>query len=203
MAKSYKTSVFNFARHREIDHYGLITATTGVVSPAEGEALEKLRQSCARDGAGRAGNRHPPTQWFMPCHSSRPGRGCRIRLKPMSGRWPPKPPPPIPAGVTHTIDALIARNAAIHDQECFNLNPAANVMNPRAEAALARGLGSRPSLGYPTAKYEMGLEAAERIEDHHGQPGGRDFRRSLRRDPGQFRCHGQSIRLHGADRAGR
>ena len=45
MAKSYKTSVFNFARHREIDHYGLITATTGVVSPAEGEALEKkLRQ---------------------------------------------------------------------------------------------------------------------------------------------------------------
>ena len=69
-----------------------------------------------------------------------------------------------PAEVTHTIDALIARNAAIHDRECFNLNPAANVMNPRAEAALAQGLGSRPSLGYPTAKYEMGLEAAERIE---------------------------------------
>ena len=69
-----------------------------------------------------------------------------------------------PAEVTRTIDALIARNAAIHDRECFNLNPAANVMNPRAEAALAQGLGSRPSLGYPTAKYEMGLEAAERIE---------------------------------------
>ncbi|MEC8793744.1 MAG: DegT/DnrJ/EryC1/StrS family aminotransferase, partial [Pseudomonadota bacterium] len=69
-----------------------------------------------------------------------------------------------PAEVAHIIDALIARNAAIHDRECFNLNPAANVMNPRAEAALAQGLGSRPSLGYPTAKYEMGLEAAERIE---------------------------------------
>ncbi|MEC8054494.1 MAG: serine hydroxymethyltransferase, partial [Pseudomonadota bacterium] len=50
-----------------------------------------------------------------------------------------------PAEVAHIIDALIARNAAIHDRECFNLNPAANVMNPRAEAALAQGLGSRPS----------------------------------------------------------
>ena len=37
-------------------------------------------------------------------------------------------------------------------------------MNPRAEAVLARGLGSRPSLGYPGDKYEMGLEAVEEIE---------------------------------------
>jgi glycine hydroxymethyltransferase len=37
-------------------------------------------------------------------------------------------------------------------------------MNPRAEAALAAGLGSRPSLGYPGDKYEMGLEAIEQIE---------------------------------------
>jgi glycine hydroxymethyltransferase len=37
-------------------------------------------------------------------------------------------------------------------------------MNPKAEAALAGGLGSRPSLGYPGDKYEMGLEAIERIE---------------------------------------
>ncbi|MCA9715699.1 MAG: serine/threonine protein kinase, partial [Myxococcales bacterium] len=34
----------------------------------------------------------------------------------------------------------------------------------RAEAALARGLGSRPSLGYPGDKYEMGLAAIEEIE---------------------------------------
>ncbi|MDZ4133985.1 MAG: aminotransferase class I/II-fold pyridoxal phosphate-dependent enzyme, partial [Paracoccaceae bacterium] len=45
-----------------------------------------------------------------------------------------------------------------------NLNPATNVMNPLAEAALSRGLGSRPSLGYPGDKYEMGLEAIEEIE---------------------------------------
>lgn len=62
------------------------------------------------------------------------------------------------------IEALILRNTAIHDVEAFNLNPAANVMNPRAEAALARGLGPRPSLGYPGDKYEMGLQAIEEIE---------------------------------------
>ncbi len=62
------------------------------------------------------------------------------------------------------IDQLIDRNQEIHDADCFNLNPATNVMNPRAEAALARGLGSRPSLGYPGDKYEMGLEAIEEIE---------------------------------------
>jgi glycine hydroxymethyltransferase len=62
------------------------------------------------------------------------------------------------------IERLIVANAKIHDIDCINLNPATNVMNPRAEAALARGLGSRPSLGYPGNKYEMGLEAIERIE---------------------------------------
>jgi glycine hydroxymethyltransferase len=62
------------------------------------------------------------------------------------------------------IESLIARNRAIHEQECVNLNPATNVMNPRAEAALAAGLGSRPSLGHAGGKYEMGLEAIEEIE---------------------------------------
>lgn len=66
--------------------------------------------------------------------------------------------------VADRIEALIAQNAQIHDRDCFNLNPATNVMNPAAEAALARGLGSRPSLGYPGDKYEMGLEAIEEIE---------------------------------------
>ncbi|CUK09976.1 Fluorothreonine transaldolase [Ruegeria denitrificans] len=68
-------------------------------------------------------------------------------------------------------DALLARiahlaeeNRRIHEDECFNLNPATNVMNPRAEALLSSGIGSRPSLGYPGDKYEMGLEAIEEIE---------------------------------------
>jgi glycine hydroxymethyltransferase len=59
---------------------------------------------------------------------------------------------------------LVSQSRLIHDSECVNLNPAGNAMNPRAEALLAQGLGSRPSLGYPGAKQEMGLEAIERIE---------------------------------------
>jgi glycine hydroxymethyltransferase len=62
------------------------------------------------------------------------------------------------------IDALAEQNRQIHERDCFNLNPAANVMNPRAEALLSSHLGSRPSLGYPGDKYEMGLEAIEEIE---------------------------------------
>lgn len=62
------------------------------------------------------------------------------------------------------INRLAERNRAIHEKECFNLNPATNVMNPKAEALLSSGMGSRPSLGYPGDKYEMGLEAIEEIE---------------------------------------
>jgi len=62
------------------------------------------------------------------------------------------------------IHALMAENRKIHESDCINLNPATNIMNPKAEAALAAGLGSRPSLGYPGDKYEMGLEAIEKIE---------------------------------------
>jgi len=66
--------------------------------------------------------------------------------------------------ITGRIDALIAQNKQIHERDCFNLNPATNVMTPRAEAALASGMGTRPSLGYPGDKYEMGLEAIEEVE---------------------------------------
>lgn len=62
------------------------------------------------------------------------------------------------------LEDLAKSNRFIHEEECFNLNPATNVMNPRAEAFLASGIGSRPSLGYPGDKYEMGLEAIEEIE---------------------------------------
>jgi glycine hydroxymethyltransferase len=60
--------------------------------------------------------------------------------------------------------AHVAENRAIHERDCVNLNPATNVMNPKAEALLAAGIGSRPSLGYPGDKYEMGLEGIEKIE---------------------------------------
>ncbi len=68
------------------------------------------------------------------------------------------------AALLDRIETLAAQNRDIHEKECFNLNPATNVMNPRAEALLSSGIGSRPSLGYPGDKYEMGLEAIEEIE---------------------------------------
>jgi glycine hydroxymethyltransferase len=66
--------------------------------------------------------------------------------------------------VYRVINDLAKRNQEIHEVECFNLNPATNVMNPKAEALLSANIGSRPSLGYPGDKYEMGLEAIEEIE---------------------------------------
>lgn len=66
--------------------------------------------------------------------------------------------------IERRILALADENRTIHEQDCVNLNPATNSMNPKAEALLAAGLGSRPSLGYPGDKYEMGLEAIEKIE---------------------------------------
>ncbi len=68
------------------------------------------------------------------------------------------------ADIANRIEALADENRQIHERACFNLNPATNVMNPRAEALLASGIGTRPSLGYPGDKYEMGLEAIEKIE---------------------------------------
>ncbi|MEP3245328.1 MAG: beta-eliminating lyase-related protein [Sneathiella sp.] len=66
--------------------------------------------------------------------------------------------------IASQIGELAQQNRLIHEQECFNLNPATNIMNPKAEALLSAGLGSRPSLGYPGDKYETGLEAIEEIE---------------------------------------
>lgn len=67
-------------------------------------------------------------------------------------------------GVQALLTDLVAENGRIHDETCLNLNPATNRMNPRAEAMLSAGLGSRASLGYPGEKYETGLEAIEQIE---------------------------------------
>jgi glycine hydroxymethyltransferase len=66
--------------------------------------------------------------------------------------------------LTGRIQCLVRENREIHEDRCINLNPATNVMNPKAEALLASGLGTRVSLGYPGDKYEMGLEAVEQIE---------------------------------------
>ncbi|MFT4716721.1 MAG: glycine hydroxymethyltransferase [Paracoccaceae bacterium] len=68
------------------------------------------------------------------------------------------------AEIAERIEQMTALNTTIHEVDCLNLNPATNVMNPKAESLLSRGLGSRPSLGDPGDKYEMGLEGIEAIE---------------------------------------
>jgi glycine hydroxymethyltransferase len=80
-----------------------------------------------------------------------------------------------PLDVQAEVERLAAENHRIHDVDCVNLNPATNVMNPRAEAMLSANLGSRPSLGYPGDKYEMGLEAIEQIEVIAADLAGRVF----------------------------
>lgn len=69
-----------------------------------------------------------------------------------------------PAQSQARIEALAAQSHRVHDIVGINLNPATNVLNPRAEALLSSGMGSRPSLGHPGDKYEMGLAAIEEIE---------------------------------------
>lgn len=66
--------------------------------------------------------------------------------------------------IEQALLGFVAENARIHQRDCINLNPATNMLNPKAEALLASGIGSRPSLGYPGDKYEMGLEGIEKIE---------------------------------------
>ena len=41
------------------------------------------------------------------------------------------------ADILGRIEFLAEDNKRIHERECFNLNPATNVMNPKAEALLA------------------------------------------------------------------
>ena len=62
------------------------------------------------------------------------------------------------------IESLAVENHRLHDVEGINLNPATNILNPRAEKLLSSGMGSRASLGHPGDKYETGLGAIEQIE---------------------------------------
>ena len=85
---------------------------------------------------------------------------CDARVQDIAGQMASAETP----AILGRLEALVGENREIHERACFNLNPATNVMNPRAEAMLSSGIGSRPSLGYPGDKYEMGLEAIEEIE---------------------------------------
>ncbi len=62
------------------------------------------------------------------------------------------------------LDDLLARHEQYMDRECLNLYAGTNVMNPRAARRLGHSVGTRPSLGYPGDKYEMGMHHAEQLE---------------------------------------
>ena len=62
------------------------------------------------------------------------------------------------------LEGLITENRLIHEDDCFNLNPGTNGMNPKAEAAMVAGLGSRTSLASRGDKYKMGREEHETLE---------------------------------------
>jgi glycine hydroxymethyltransferase len=68
------------------------------------------------------------------------------------------------ADVQKWIEELAQENHRLHDIEGINLNPATNILNPRAEKLLSSGMGSRASLGHPGDKYETGLGAIEQVE---------------------------------------
>ncbi|MGF1501832.1 MAG: serine hydroxymethyltransferase [Paracoccaceae bacterium] len=90
--------------------------------------------------------------WWSPVARARES-ALRARLEGLGGQ-----------GLADALAAAAASHARDHDGRALNLNPATNVMNPAAERYLASGLATRPSLGAPGEKYEMGLEAAEEIE---------------------------------------
>ncbi len=62
------------------------------------------------------------------------------------------------------VHRLLDDHERYMDHECISLYAGTNVMNPRAVRLLATSVGSRPSLGYPGDKYEMGMQYAEQLE---------------------------------------
>ena len=62
------------------------------------------------------------------------------------------------------VHDLLAHHEQFMDRECLSLYAGTNVLNPRAAQLMASSVGSRPSLGYPGAKYEMGMQHAEQLE---------------------------------------
>jgi glycine hydroxymethyltransferase len=62
------------------------------------------------------------------------------------------------------VHGLLKQHERFMDRECLNLYAGTNTLNPRAAKLLAASVGSRPSLGYPGDKYEMGMQYAEQLE---------------------------------------
>lgn len=69
-----------------------------------------------------------------------------------------------PERAAERVIAYAQRSDVVYDEQSIVLYAGTNIMDPKARAVQAGSLGSRPSLGYPGAKYETGLEDAEGVE---------------------------------------
>ncbi len=69
-----------------------------------------------------------------------------------------------PAEFEPEVSRLLAAHERYMDRECISLYAGTNIMNPRAARFQVSSVGSRPSLGYPSDKYETGLQYAEQLE---------------------------------------
>jgi glycine hydroxymethyltransferase len=73
----------------------------------------------------------------------------------------------LPADTAGALDAAVAaaaRHARRLDEDCLLLYAGANVPSPRVAGLHAAALASQPSMGYPGAKYQAGLEPIDEIE---------------------------------------
>jgi glycine hydroxymethyltransferase len=66
--------------------------------------------------------------------------------------------------IEHTLFDLIEKQCAHIDRDCINLYAGTNIPGPTMTAALTSTIGSRPSLGTPGDKYNMGMAHGEQIE---------------------------------------
>ncbi len=69
-----------------------------------------------------------------------------------------------PAHVPTLAAQFIRQSEQLNDHKCLNLYAGTNMMDPQALQFAGTTIGSRPSLGQPGNKYEMGLEHAEALE---------------------------------------
>jgi glycine hydroxymethyltransferase len=69
-----------------------------------------------------------------------------------------------PTRVPALVAQFVRQSELLNDRNCVNLYAGTNIMDPQARLLTENTIGSRPSLGQPGNKYEMGLEHAEALE---------------------------------------
>ncbi|MFN8482719.1 MAG: aminotransferase class I/II-fold pyridoxal phosphate-dependent enzyme [Anaerolineae bacterium] len=69
-----------------------------------------------------------------------------------------------PAELDTELERLVNTHERYMDHECVQLYAGTNIVNPRVGRMLSSTLGSRASLGYPGAKYNMGMQYGDQIE---------------------------------------